>query len=81
MIMPSARNIGPAAMSLLLTCLPAIEGQMMTRSNATSVALTCQTFYDSYPELTYFSNATAYTTVNECMNHICQRLQRLSGIN
>lgn len=67
--MPFARNIGSVALLLLLGSLPSSDAQLQMRSNATSnIAATCQTFYNAYPDLTYFSNATEYTTLNEGMH-------------
>lgn len=66
--MPSTRNIGAAALSLLLSSLPSSQAHLQTRSNVTSdAATTCATLYSAYPDLTHFSNATTYTTLNEGM--------------
>lgn len=62
-------SIGSVALSLLLSSLPSADAHLQTRSNATNdVTATCNTLYNAYPDLTHFSNATMYTTLNEGMH-------------
>ncbi|KAF3761056.1 FAD binding domain-containing protein [Cryphonectria parasitica EP155] len=43
-----------------------LSGLSLSNAQGTaSVAAACQTLYNAYPELTLFSNATEYTTLNE----------------
>lgn len=83
--MPSTRNISTAALSLLLMSLPSSQAHLQTRNNATSdAATTCATLYSAYPGLTYFSNETTYTTLNEGMHLLssyasCIRTDKYEG--
>lgn len=66
--MASKRTISPFLLPLVLSGLPLSDARLQTRYNTIGTpAATCQVLYNAFPDLTFFSNETEYTTINEGM--------------